>query len=201
MLRRPKGPYVVGFNGPPRSGKDTLATQLQAILDDFTATPVHRQALAATMRDGAAAILGMSGGDKWYSETKDKPLEVLNGETFRRFMIDMSEQFVKPIYGYDFWARLMYDRNKIWWNKIPSILLITDIGFPAEVEFLCKRSESYLGVRLDRPGCDFSMDSRNWVASQIYGGTDFAYTNDDTVEEGAKAILEQMYRLGWPLLD
>jgi hypothetical protein len=67
--------------------------------EGVTSVPIHRQALAATMRDGAAAILGMNLTDKQYSEIKDEPLDVLNGASFRKFMIDMSEVFVKGVYS------------------------------------------------------------------------------------------------------
>jgi hypothetical protein len=118
----------------------------------------------------------------------------------------MSENFAKEFYGKDFWAKLMYARNKTWWHTVPSILIVTDIGFSAEVEFLCQHSSGYLGVRMDRPNTDgmvydFSLDSRNYVASQLYGGQDFALTNDDTPEAGAKAILERMFKLGWPVVS
>lgn len=194
------GPYVLGFNGPPKVGKDTIATCVQTILDrEGCNIPVHRQALAATMRDGAAAILGMNGGDKWYNEIKDQPLDVLGGGTFRRFMIDMSESFVKRIHGQDFWARLMHSRNQTWWNSIPSIMIVTDIGFKDEVQFLCEHSTSYLNVRVDRPGTDFSNDSRGYCAAQSYGGKDFALTNDGTPEEAAEEVVRMMHKLGWPV--
>lgn len=196
-----KGPYIVGFNGPPRVGKDTTAIALQSILDEWTDVPVHRQALAGTMRDGAAAILGMTGGDKWYNEIKDQPLQILNGKTFRDFMIDMSEVFVKKTYGNDFWARRLQHTNQSWWYKTPSILLVTDIGFSAEVEYFIENSSGYFNVVLDRAGLDFSVDSRNYVWSQHRGGTDYCLTLDDmTPEEAAKSILQRIYNLGWPVL-
>lgn len=196
------GPYIIGFNGPPRSGKDTVATALMDLLDNegVTSIPIHRQALAATMRDGAAAILGMNLTDKQYSEIKDQPLEVLNGATFRRFMIDMSETFVKSVYGQDFWSRLMYTRNQIWWDKIPSILIITDIGFNDEVKFLCEHSRLYLNVQLSRKDTDFGIDSRKycWGAPE-YGGYNFALDNDESPEDAAQAVAKIMYRLGVPV--
>lgn len=207
MFDNKVGPFVVGFNGPPRVGKDTIALALQTLLDTQGATsiPVHRKALAETMRNGAMAILGLSGGDKFYSDIKDKPMELLGGLTFRKFMIDMSESFVKGLYGKDFWSRLLYSRNQAWWNHIPSILLITDIGFKEEVEFLCQHSTHYIGVRVDRPSTDeqtfdFYNDSRGYVAAQTYGGVDLVITNDGTPEEAAQDILRIMYKHGWPVL-
>ena len=197
-----KGPFILGFNGPPRSGKDTLAVAMEKLLGE--AAPdlqVHRLALAATMRAGAMAILGMSGGDKFYTEIKDKPLDVLNGETFRRFMIDMSEVFVKKIYGRDFWSRLMYERNQTWWNKPRQVLLVTDIGFQEEVQFFCEHSTHTVICQLDRERLDFSSDSRGYVWSAAnYGGANFAYSNNDTPEEGAERILKVLHKYGWPVL-
>jgi hypothetical protein len=152
------------------------------------------------MRDGAMAILGLNGGDRFYSNIKDQPLDVLNGVTFRRFMIDMSEVFVKQCYGQDFWARLLHSRNKATWNLVPSVLVITDIGFSAEVEYLCEHSFGYINVRLDRPDCDFTADSRGYVAAQNYGGHDIAITNDEKPEDAVEPILKMMTRLGWPVL-
>lgn len=196
------GPYIIGFNGPPRSGKDTIATALMDLLDreGVTSVPIHRQALAATMRDGAASILGMNLTDKQYSEVKDEPLEVLNGASFRKFMIDMSEVFVKGVYGQDFWSRLMYTRNQIWWDKIPSILIVTDIGFNDEVKFFCEHSRLYLNVVVSRKGTDFSKDSRSycWGAPE-YGGHTFALDNNGTPEEAAQEVARIMYKFGVPV--
>lgn len=197
-----EGPFVIGFNGPPRSGKDTLALALEKLIGEAAPNlQVHRLALAATMRAGAMAILGMTGGDKFYADVKDKPLEVLNGRTFRGFMIDMSEVFVKKAYGQDFWARLLYSRNKTWWEKRNQILIITDIGFSDEVQFLCEHSTHTMIVQLDRANLDFSQDSRGYVWSAAnYGGANFAYSNNETPEEGAERILKVLHKHGWPVL-
>jgi hypothetical protein len=203
MIDDSTGPFIIGFNGPPRSGKDTIASALSALLDSegINSLPVHKLALAATMRDGAAAILGMNLSDRQYSEIKDKPLEVLGGKSFRDFMIAMSEVFVKGIYGKDFWSRLMFSRNKSWWNGKPSILIVTDIGFSEEVKFFCENSRLYLNVRVDRRGCDFSKDSRGYCAAGPYGGKDFVLSNDGTVEEAAQEVARIMYKFGVPVLD
>lgn len=197
------GPFILGFNGPPRCGKDTVAKCVADILDSQGATdkPVHIASLVETLAAGSAAILGFNGGTKWYEEAKDKPIGIEGMDiTLRQFMIDASEKFLKGQYGKDFWARLLHHRNRAWWDTIPSILLITNIGFSDEVEFLVPRCTDFINVRLDRKDCDFTRDSRGWVAAQQYGGTDIVVTNDDTPEEAAQEVLRIMYKRGWPVL-
>lgn len=197
-----KGPFVIGFNGPPRVGKDTIATALLDLLDSegVTNLPIHRQALAAPLRHACAALLGLSLTDKQYTDIKDKPIEVLGGASFRQLMIDMSETFLKTKYKKDALSRLLYVRNQVWWNSIPSIVVITDIGFTEEAQFFSEHSRLYLNVRVDRPGdYTFAGDSRNYVSAQLYGGLDFVLTNDSTPEQAAQEIARIMYKNGVPV--
>lgn len=202
MRTKLKGPFILGFNGPPRSGKDTVAAEVVKQLEDSGCNlPIHTHSLVETLRDGCAAILGFNGGQKWYEEAKDKPIGLDGMDlTLRQFMIDASEKFLKQTYGKDFWARLLHQRCDHWWARFPSILVITNIGFPDEVSYFTNdRCEHFLNIRLDRPGYDFVNDSRGWVAAQSYGGTDLAVTNDSTPAEAAEHILKAMYRNGWPV--
>jgi hypothetical protein len=50
----------------------------------------------------------------------------------------------------------MYTRNQVWWDKIPSILIVTDIGFSDEVRFFCEHSSLYLNVAISRKDTDFT---------------------------------------------
>lgn len=206
MENEASGPFIIGFNGPPKCGKDTIASELMEILDSegVTNLPIHKQALAATMRDGAAAILGMNLTTAQYNDIKDDPLDILGGKTLRHFMISMSEVFVKGIYGKDFWSRLLYERNKAWWDRIPSILLVTDIGFSEEVEFFCNHSSFYLNVVVDRPGASYNNDSRSnvWVEDsyiQTNRARNFALTNDTTPQDAAQEVARIMYKFGVPV--
>lgn len=194
------GPFIIGFNGPPRSGKDTIATALMDLLDreGVTSISIHRQALAAPLRDACAALLGWSLTDKQYSEIKDVVIPEL-GVTFRQFMIDMSETFLKPKYSKAALSKLLHARNAIWWDKIPSILIVTDIGFTEEAAFFSEHSTYFLNIRLDRPGTDFTIDSRGYVSAQLYGGMDLALTNDATPEDAAQEIARIMYKNGVPV--
>lgn len=195
-----RGPFVVGFNGPPRCGKDTIATHLSDTLDKITNLPIQRHALIAPARQASFELLGLQGGDKYYNEIKDTPLELLNGATLRDFMIAMSEKFVKHLYGTDYWARRMHQANRFWWDVVPSILIVTDIGFDAEVGYLIEHSSGYLNVVVDRRGCDYTIDSRSNVWANERGGTDFALTNDGTPQEAAEQVFGIINKLGWPIV-
>jgi hypothetical protein len=85
-----------------------------------------------------------------YDEVKDMPAKLLakaeltqdgvntfqSYGTVREFMIRLSEDFVKPTYGQDFWARAMVQHNCDWWGHIKSVVIVTDVGFESEVNYL-----------------------------------------------------------------
>src|SRR3546814_1935302 len=51
--------YIVGFNGPPRSGKDTLAEMLANHMDKHQVTlPVKFESLSLTLRHIAHSVVG-----------------------------------------------------------------------------------------------------------------------------------------------
>lgn len=192
------GPYIIGFNGPPRSGKDTLATLLAGQIDRFFGVPTHRCILAAPMRQRVEALVGVSSRE-WYDKHKDEALELLGGETTRQCMIRDSEEFLKKNYGQDFWARIYHHRNRIWWEDSPAVAVCSDIGFEAEVKYFCENAKGYLNILLERPGTDFSIDSRNYVDAKSFGGIELRVVNDSYPMAAIEKIIQFMTTLGWKL--
>jgi hypothetical protein len=191
------GPYIIGFNGPPRSGKDTLATLLAGQVNRFYGVPTHRCILAAAMRARVEALVG-NGTREWYEQEKDKPLDLLDGKTPRDCMIADSEEFLKPKYGRDFWAKIYHHKNQYHWGS-NDVHICSDIGFNEEVKYLCENSRGYLNVLLSRPGCDFTIDSRNYVDAIPHGGSALVLVNDSYPMAAVERILEHIQKLGWKL--
>lgn len=197
MSTNDKGPYVVGFNGPPRAGKDTLADILAGQLGRIYNIATHRCVLAAPMRARVEALVGDGRAD-WYEQNKDLHLELLGDQTPRRCMIRDSEEFLKPAYGRDFWAKIYHYRNRHWWDLIPSVVIVSDIGFQEECQYFVEHSRQYLNVRLARTGTDFSNDSRNYVDT-IEGALSFPLSNDSYPMAAVETLIGHIASLNWTL--
>ena len=152
---------VVIFNGPPRSGKDTVSRMLVEHMDSRVTTPILEESLSMPMRHSMFGLLGLSYSDSLYESLKPTTIPGL-GVTGRQHMIDISEKFLKPVYGQDVMARLFADRV----HGFPGVVLVRDGGFQIEVEYIVKLfgpANVYV-VRVHREGCDFTNDSREWVS-------------------------------------
>lgn len=149
--------YIV-LNGPPKSGKSSAAHWLSRAIKEL-----HRQqgqqvlmqvdAFAAPMKHFIATALAERYGDM----DKDKMRPELNGYSAREFLIHMSEHYMKERYGEDVFARLLVYRN-LKHVPAPDYVVIDDGGFAVEKMALTK---PYI-IRVTRPGCDYSKDSRHY---------------------------------------
>src|SRR3546814_8026348 len=103
--------YIVGFNGPPRSGKDTLAEMLANHMDKHQVTlPVKFESLSLPLRHIAHAVVGRTYEESGYEAFKEEWFDLLQSDG-RHLMIDSSESFLKQCYGQDVMARLLIQRN------------------------------------------------------------------------------------------
>lgn len=153
---------VALLNGPPRAGKDTLAGLL--CLRGWT----HMK-FAAPLK---AVASRMSGLPFFTDETalghlKDKPHDGLRGKTPRQFLIALSEQFYKPLYGVDIFGQMAVERLKCApkMSGDEPLVVFSDCGFRDEVLPVVRYvgKSNCLIVRLERQGCDFSSDSRGYL--------------------------------------
>jgi len=186
--------YIIGFNGPPHCGKDTLANALNERLGIENSIATKRVALSLPMRLAVYSLLNRNYDPAHYDRYKDSPQPLFHGRTIRQEMIALSEDHVKPRHGKDFWA------SHLCALEIPSaplVMIVSDMGFQAEGDYFNRfvGLGNYTLIRLYREGCDWSKDSRGYIQSPL--GLD--YRNDDTVEAGVERILRHVKALGWRL--
>lgn len=157
--------YLIGMSGPPRSGKDSVGIALANLLHQKHAVEVHHRALSLPMRKTIYTLLGWEYTLKHYESTKDVPLPALGGKSIRQAMIALSEEHVKPTYGQGFWGHAMLNTLPIPTNKCPRIIVVTDMGFDAEVEVFVRMfgADNCVWPQIVRPGCTFEGDSRSYV--------------------------------------
>lgn len=165
--------YVVGFNGPPYSGKDTAAAMLAQKIENEKldpTLPIYQDSLSLPLREIVYAMVGRNYDPITYDDFKCEKFPQFENRSGRQLMIDVSESFLKPVYGQPIMANLLaarYDPHS------KGVLLIRGLGFQCEVDPLCK----YFGwgnvriVHVNRTGHSFSGDSREWV----YGLDNTAY--------------------------
>lgn len=212
--------YIVGFNGPPSSGKDSIAKTVGDMLIANYNYETFKMSLAGPMRklgmellrlnpeDNEAYAKAKSEGHELFTRTfyagtthsgphmERKDLYSTQQDTLRQFIIQLAEQFIRPTYGRDFWARkLMLDAEFI--GDDPVILLVPDIGFQEEVAYFEHRlgRANFLLARIERQDCDFSIDSR-----RSCGATNVvSIQNNATLGWAAQGIIAAMINIGWKL--
>jgi hypothetical protein len=144
------------MNGPPQCGKDTIARQL----------PWPHLAFADPLRHGMYGILGL---DKLthdeYEEAKrtvQDPLEM----NMRELMIWLSEEAMKPKFGKDIFGKLIIEKLKSMRNDGIAAAVMVDAGFNDEKDYVVQEfgKDSVILVRIHRVGCDFTNDSRSYLA-------------------------------------
>lgn len=157
---------IVFINGPPRSGKDTLAGLLMRSIGrgrvyKFT-TPMDI-AIKSTFNIGHDTWLRMREADK------DVRQPCFNHMTLREVMIDFSEQFMKPNFGPMIFGHLAVEHLRDAQGNSQAVF-ISDSGFvdealPVAVYFGWNNCVQLI---LEREGCSFEGDSRSiWQHDKI----------------------------------
>lgn len=152
---------IVILNSPPRSGKDTTADGL--VLNNLWYIAYFKKHLIHL----ALTVSGVSveDWDERYQEQKDLPWHLLGGLSQRQFLIKISEDWVKPTFGAEYFGNfLVADINK--GSQLnDNVFIIPDGGFEEEVIPLIRffGEENILILQWGRGGRTFKNDSRDWI--------------------------------------
>lgn len=151
-------PNFVLVNGPPRCGKDTLVSGLVPYFDFMhikVSAPLKR--MLATM---------LHTDIRWIEENKDTKLKALNGITVRQALIDMSEKYMKPLYGEDIMGKLAWEEARA---SAYRMVLTSDSGFATEANRIVYNAgrQNCIAIRVHRTGCTFDGDSRHYLPNGI----------------------------------
>lgn len=197
--------YIVAFNGPPESGKDTFADALVKRVEAIHNIPVKLESLSFPLRSIAYAMVGWSSpeldGDN-YELFKRVTFPQFGGITGRQLMIDVSEKFLKPTYGTEIMARMLIARVEA--SRFNGLLLIRDCGFQLEVSPLTEwvGAQNLYVARCHREGKNFSNDSRELVYHQNWSAMQSDFYNDSTLDNWITTEAGRLYgrlvnQAGW----
>jgi len=181
-------PRIILFNGPPESGKDTLALELAQGLN----MPVALAKMSFPLKRAAASLYDVD-LDEFNQMSKNQSSEKLLGQTPRQVQISLSEDYMKPKHGDAVFGRIMVSTvnnliEECTQNSIDvGYVAVSDCGFYEELRPLVDAfgPESFLLLRLHRKGKDFGSDSRSYVDPSDLGILSFDYYVPECYENSA----------------
>lgn len=187
------------LNGPPLCGKDTIAKLIKAKLEPDKEVVVLK--FTNLMDKVAKLVLNLSDDEypEWREDKKDEQLMQFTNTTMRKFLIGMSEDWIKKhlgvgIMGYHAALEVIKVRQRHFSNSDKDLVIIfTDSGFQEEFDYFKKtlsimEYKPYMNTRINvfnihRQGCNFNNDSREWVIAE---GATLIYNN------GTEEILSEI---------
>lgn len=153
---------IVLLNGPPGSGKDYTCRAIEKHFDLFyTRFNVKRVAFADVLKQWTHRAYGLKLYAQAYENCKDQPHDDFLGRTPRECYIHMSEHYLKPLHGRDFfaeeWCRYVQSYLKMLdnlrlrqpkgWDKMNETEL--DEAYRRQAERLGPRDETDIFVSTD----------------------------------------------------
>jgi hypothetical protein len=170
---------IILLNAPPLAGKDTAAAALVTAFENLThagfGTPyiVAHHKLAETLKKGAHALFGVDASAEYLEANKDVSLPEFMGMTPRQVYIDLSEKFVKPLYGKHAFGWMFVNRLRAAERLANTatgheyLCICSDLGFVEELKPLIAAygAENILLMHIVRPDFTFEdkQDSRSYI--------------------------------------
>lgn len=189
---------IVLINGAPGSGKDTLGVELQKHYSATHKTKIFR------FKDGLYEYAHsyikhlISFDDFMFMCTnrflKDVPNEMFFDLSPREFLIFVSEKHAKKTKGENVWVNHFIEDYSEYIEDhkgSPCMAIVTDLGFKNELDRLVESYQFNINIiRIERTGCSFDGDSRNYVKSNIIDP--IHVYNDSSVKELVEIVVQEL---------
>jgi hypothetical protein len=179
---------IIFLNGPPHSGKDTVAGIIKKLLPNC-----GEYKMSKPLKDAFKSIFPFPPefSAKLLEEYKDEPFYNGIDITPRQFQINLSEELIRPMFGKDVFGNIACMSLR----QMPyKHIVISDSGFEEEIKPIFKMfgPQRTLGIVISRTGCDYDNDSRSDLDFHSLGITWDLLDNKydlELLEEQVKRIL------------
>lgn len=163
-MRQPK---IIILNCPKQTGKDTIADLFNNRLN------FNKMEFKDHLFFLALSVSGISRED-WFTRyntpDKENPWDRLGGLSQREFLIKISEEWIKPVFGkYHFGQKAADKIGEILKNPSTSdYFIFSDGGFKEELEPIVNRygAENILILQWTRNFVSWGNDSRTWLKQE-----------------------------------
>ena len=187
---------IILLNGPPRSGKGTIAKIIKSKLGHMCSEYKMSKPLKNAFKELLAIDWELA--NHLLEEKKDDPLYSTADATPRDIQIALSEQVLKPLLGHDALGKIAVNALMQFPFKH---CVISDVGFDAEVKPLQERYgyNDVKAIRISRPDTNYDNDSRSYLD---YGPMGIGY--EELSNEFDLDLLDrQVHKIlvKWELLD
>lgn len=188
------------LNGPASSGKDVIADYLVSKYNSET-TLVVKMMFKEKLIEAAVLSSGVTREDwgrHYERDLKETPWDklVVSGKELspRQYLIHMSENVLKKLFGVDVFGRAAAQEMKGSDNCNKDIVCIfSDSGFIEELYPVYEQCPDCFLARIHREGKTFEGDSRNYIYPDfIRGDMQADFINDSTIEECAENIWSEV---------
>jgi hypothetical protein len=169
---------LLGIAGKKRSGKDTVAS---IIFEQYPNVQV--MAFATRMKDICASTFGVP--IALFYDQSVKEIKISGWKMSPREMMTTMDGAIKGTYGADFFVRVIqqeYERlNALDYPDSPNILIITDVRFDAEAEWL--KSVGGKIIQVTRPTDEKTDHSTHWSETGFNKKhIDYVINNDSSLD-------------------
>jgi hypothetical protein len=171
---------IIILNGPPRSGKDLLASHLVELHKPYV---IHIKFANELKKITHRFYNTPDQHPAAYESLKDQKLTEFLGLTPRQAYINISEGYIKRFHGKDFFGLQLIGEIKRHPYHDNNVFVVSDGGFGEEVEPLLNNfnPRQITIVQIHRPGCSFDGDSRQYIDRESFEsrGVKFLTINND----------------------
>lgn len=183
---------LIILNGPPRSGKDSLAKYLCSKYKAF-----HHVKFANELKTIAHRLYNTpEQHPDAYENFKDTPLTEFINLTPRQAYINLSEDYIKKHHGKDFFGLQLISTIKKVPDNNENVFIVSDGGFEEELLPLLEafRPSLITIVQIYRQGCSFDNDSRHYFDKERFGklGVKFLSVENNASEEEFLTTAEEI---------